>query len=69
MMPHVHLSCKLTALPTHAAYLHCHAQAKFVLQQEALLHGDLHTGSIMATGAELWGRDSLIAQCWFGPGL
>ncbi len=25
-------------------------QAKFIEQQQALLHGDLHTGSIMATG-------------------
>lgn len=28
-------------------------QAKFTEQQQALLHGDLHTGSIMATGALL----------------
>lgn len=37
-------------LPPHVRFTW---QAKFIQNQEALLHGDLHTGSIMATGGAL----------------
>ena len=40
-------------------------QAKFCQQQEALLHGDLHTGSFMCTPTTTWAIDAEFA--FYGP--
>lgn len=40
-------------------------QAKFCEQHQALLHGDLHTGSLMVTASSTWMIDAEFA--FYGP--
>lgn len=44
-------------------------QAKFTQQHQALIHGDLHTGSIMATGAAERRRALFLAVAAAAPPL